>query len=128
MHLFEMASIICIVGEKVYLLCVHQSVSIPERMIPQKLSGTNLESILWNIVPVKLPTEVGNMADWSMQEIFQKVFQAKETVKKEKKAIANCLKSGKKGHLVRTCEEGQFVECFTKQLCRTADAEQLNKY
>jgi len=67
------------------------------------------------------------MTNWSMQEIFQKSFQAKETVKREKEAIANCLNSDKKGHLVRTCEEGQFVECFTKQLCRSADAEQLNK-
>ena len=49
---------ICIVGEGMYLLRVHQSVSVSERMTPQKLSGANLESILCNIVSIKLLTEV----------------------------------------------------------------------
>jgi len=39
------------------------------------------------------------------KKYFKKVFQAKEKVKKEKEEIANCFKSGKKGQLVRTCED-----------------------
>ena len=38
-----------------------------------KLSGANLESILWNKVPIKLQKEVDEMTKGSLQELFQKL-------------------------------------------------------
>ena len=37
-----------------------------QRTAPQKLSEANLESILWNEVPVKLQKEVGQMSEGSL--------------------------------------------------------------
>ena len=39
----------------------------------QKLSDADLESILWNKVPIKLQKEVGEMTKGSLQELFQKL-------------------------------------------------------
>ena len=50
-------------------------------MAPLKLSDANLESILWNKVPVKLQKEVGQMSEGSLQELFQKFWKTEETVK-----------------------------------------------
>ena len=52
-----------------------------QRMAPQKLSDANLESILWNKVPIKLQKEVGPMTEGSLQELFQKLLKAEEVVK-----------------------------------------------
>ena len=49
-------------------------------MAPQKLSDANLESILWNKVPIKLQKEVGQMTEGSLQELFQKLLKAEEVV------------------------------------------------
>lgn len=37
-------------------------------MAPQKLSDANLESILWNKIPVKIQKEVGQMSEGSLQD------------------------------------------------------------
>jgi len=55
-----------------------------KRMAPQKLSDANLESILWNKVPVKLQKEVGWMSEGSLQELFQKLLKAEEKVKEQR--------------------------------------------
>ena len=52
-----------------------------QRMAPQRLSDANLESILWNKVPVKLQKEVGQMTEDSWLELFQKLLKAEETIK-----------------------------------------------
>ena len=54
-------------------------------MAPQKLSDANLESILWNKVPVKLQKEVYQMSEGSLQELFQKLLKAEETVKERER-------------------------------------------
>ena len=51
-----------------------------QRMAPQKLSDANLESILWNKVPIKLQKEVGQLTEGSLQELFQKLLKAEEIV------------------------------------------------
>jgi len=43
-----------------------------QRLAPNKLTDTNLESILWNKVPFVLQKEVGEMKEWSLQELFQR--------------------------------------------------------
>ena len=56
-----------------------------QRMAPQKLSDVNLESILWNKVPIKLQKEVGPMTEVSLQELFQKLLKAEEVVKERER-------------------------------------------
>ena len=56
-----------------------------QRMAPQKLSDANLESILWNKVPIKLQKEVGPMTEGSLQELFQKLLKAEEVVKERER-------------------------------------------
>ena len=50
-----------------------------QRMAPQKLS------IMWNKVPVKLQKEVSQMSEGSLQELFQKLLKAEETVKERER-------------------------------------------
>ena len=56
-----------------------------QRMAPQKLSDANLESILWNKVPIKLQKEVGQLTEGSLQELFQKLLKAEEIVKERER-------------------------------------------
>ena len=56
-----------------------------QRMAPQKLSDANLESILWNKVPIKLQKEVGRLTEGSLQELFQKLLKAEEIVKERER-------------------------------------------
>ena len=56
-----------------------------QHMAPQKLSDANLESILWNKVPIKLQKEVGPMTEGSLQELFQKLLKAEEVVKERER-------------------------------------------
>jgi len=51
-----------------------------QRMAPQKLLDANLESILWNKVSVKLQKEIDQMSESPLQELFQKLLKAEETV------------------------------------------------
>ena len=51
-----------------------------QRLAPDRLSDTNLQSILWNKVPVILQKEVGEMKDWSLQELFQRLLKAEARV------------------------------------------------
>ena len=43
---------------------------------PQKLSDANLESILWNKVPIKLQKEVGQLTEGSLQRVISKVIES----------------------------------------------------
>ena len=58
-----------------------------QRMAPQKLSDANLESILWNKVPIKLQKEVGPITEGSLQELFQKLLKAEEVVQERERRI-----------------------------------------
>ena len=56
-----------------------------QRLAPDKLSDTNLESILWNKVPVTLQKEVGEMKEWSLQELFQRLLKAEARVQERER-------------------------------------------
>ena len=56
-----------------------------QQVTPQKLSDANLESILWNKVPIKLQKEVGQMTEGSLQELFQRLLKAEEVVKERER-------------------------------------------
>ena len=56
-----------------------------QRLAPDKLSDVNLESILWNKVPVVLQKEVGEMKDWSLQELFQRLLKAEARVQERQR-------------------------------------------
>ena len=47
-----------------------------QRMAPDQLSNDNLISILWNKVPFKLQKEVGEIKDWSLQELLHRLLRA----------------------------------------------------
>jgi len=49
-------------------------------MAPDQLSNDNLISILWNKVPFKLQKEVGEIKDWSLQELLQRLLRAESRV------------------------------------------------
>ena len=55
-----------------------------QRLAPEKLSDANLESILWNKVPVALQKEVGEIKEWPLQECFQRLLKEKPELKNEK--------------------------------------------
>ena len=57
-----------------------------QRMAPQKLSDANLESILWNKIPIKLQKEVGQLTEGSLQELFQKLLKAEEIVRERERS------------------------------------------
>ena len=42
-----------------------------QRMAPDQLTDDNLLSILWNKAPYRLQKEVGDIKDWSLQELFE---------------------------------------------------------
>jgi len=56
-----------------------------QRMAPQKLTDTVLESILWNKVPVKLQQEVKEITDGSLQELLQKILKAESVVEERER-------------------------------------------
>ena len=47
---------------------------------PSKLSDANLESILWNKVPYPIQREVGEMKEWTLNELFQRLLKAESRV------------------------------------------------
>ena len=58
-----------------------------QRMAPQKLTDTVLESILWNKVPVKLQKEVKEITDGSVQELLQKLLKAESVVEERDRRV-----------------------------------------
>ena len=56
-----------------------------QHMAPQKLSDANLESVLCNMVPIKLQKEDSQMTEGSLQVLFRKMLKAEEVVKERKK-------------------------------------------
>ena len=65
-----------------------------QRMAPEKLSDTNLESILWNKVPYALQREVGEMKDWALQELFQRLLKAEARVQEREWRQQSANQSG----------------------------------
>ena len=59
-----------------------------QRMAPQKLTDTVLESILWNKVPVKLQREVKEITDGSVQELLQRLLKAESIVEERERRAA----------------------------------------
>ena len=51
-----------------------------QRMAPKQLTDDNLLSILWNKAPYRLQKEVGDIKDWSLQELFERLLRAEATV------------------------------------------------
>ena len=51
-----------------------------QRMAPDQISNDNLISILWNKVPIKLQKEVGEIKDWSLQELLHRLLRAEARV------------------------------------------------
>jgi len=51
-----------------------------QRMAPDQLSNDNLISILWNKAPFKLQKEVGEIKDWSLQELLHQLLRAEARV------------------------------------------------
>ena len=47
-----------------------------QHMAPSKLSDANLESILWSKVPYVIQREVGEMKEWTLNELFQRLLKA----------------------------------------------------
>ena len=58
-----------------------------QRLAPEKLSDANLESILWNKVPVALQKEVGEMKEWPLQECFQRLLKAEARVQERERRL-----------------------------------------
>ena len=59
-----------------------------QRMAPQKLTDTVLESILWNKVPVRLQKEVKEITDGSVQELLQKLLKAESVIEEQERRAA----------------------------------------
>ena len=55
-----------------------------QRLVPEKLTDSILESILWNKVPIELQQEVKEITDGSVQELLMKLLRA-ESVMAERK-------------------------------------------
>lgn len=49
-------------------------------MVPSKLSDANLESILWNNVLYAKQREVGEMKEWTLNELFQRLLRVESRV------------------------------------------------
>ena len=56
-----------------------------QRIAPEELSDTNLESVLWNKVPYTLQREVGGLKDWALQELFQRLLKAEARVQERER-------------------------------------------
>ena len=56
-----------------------------QRMAPEKLSDSILESILWNKVPIELQQEVKEITDGSVQELLMKLLRAESVVAERKR-------------------------------------------
>lgn len=75
-----------------------------QRMAPQKLTDTVLESILWNKVPVKLQKEVKEITDGSLQELLQKLLKAESVVEERERRVSDGRQRRDRG---RTIEHSQ---------------------
>ena len=51
-----------------------------QRMAPDQLTDDNLLSILWNKAPDRLQKEVGDIKDWSLQELFERLLRAEARI------------------------------------------------
>ena len=58
-----------------------------QRKAPDQLSNDNLISILWNKVPFKLQKEVGEINNWSLQELLQQLLRAEAQVEEREHRI-----------------------------------------
>ena len=68
-----------------------------QRMAPDQLSNNNLMSILWNKVPFNLQKEVGEIKDWSLQDLLQSLLRAEARVaERERRSKGNDWVKSKK--------------------------------
>lgn len=51
-----------------------------QRKAPDQLTDDNLLSILWNKAPYRLQKEVGDIKDWSLQELFERLLRAEARI------------------------------------------------
>ena len=51
-----------------------------QRKAPDQLTEDNLLSILWNKAPYRLQKEVGDIKDWSLQELFERLLRAEARI------------------------------------------------
>ena len=51
-----------------------------QRKAPDQLTDDNLLSILWNKAPYRLQKEVGDIKDWSLQELFERLLRAESRI------------------------------------------------
>ena len=51
-----------------------------QRMAPDQLTDDNLLSILWNKAPYRLQKEIGDIKDWSLQELFERLLRAEARI------------------------------------------------
>ena len=56
-----------------------------QRMAPEKLSDSTLESILWNKIPIELQQEVKEITDVSVQKLLMKLLRAEAVVAERKR-------------------------------------------
>ena len=62
-----------------YLRC-HELMKDYQRMAPDQLTDDNLLSILWNKASYRLQKEVGDIKDWSLQELFERLLRAEARI------------------------------------------------
>ena len=68
-----------------------------QQMAPDQLSNNNLMSILWNKVPFNLQKEVGEIKDWSLQDLLQSLLRAEARVaERERRSKGNDWLKSKK--------------------------------
>ena len=59
---------------------VQESMKDYQRKAPDQLTDDNLLSILWNKAPYQLQKEVGDIKDWSLQELFERLLRAESRI------------------------------------------------
>ena len=79
-----------------------------QRMAPQKLTDTVLESILWNKLLVKLQKEVKEITDGSVQELLQKLLKAESVVEKQRRLPESSLWHNRRDH-GRISEHSRYI-------------------
>ena len=58
-----------------------------QHIAPSKLSDANLESILWNKVPYAMQREVGEMKEWTLNEVFERLLKAESWVLERERGV-----------------------------------------
>ena len=82
-----------------------------QRMAPDQLSNNNVISILWNKVPVTLQKEVGEIKDWSLQELLQRLLRAETRIEeRERRNKGNDWSKVRKSGGYKGVSKKEFIE------------------